>query len=405
MFFMPTQILGGLLRGLFTLALIGVGAYFLIYWYNHREVVVVAPPVVVNPDRPGEEPREEPRSHVVTWEFGWNRETYFLLGGIALLTWALGGGWLVPRVLPRPKADDPETPRDGAVQRIRRDDGTELHVEFYGPAAGPTIVLTHGWGLDSDEWTYARKRLSARHRLIVWDLPGLGKSKGPDDKDWSLEKLARDLDAVVALAGAGPVVLLGHSIGGMIVLTYCRLFHASLAPRVRGVVIAHSTYTNPARTTSTPRLHTALQKPLLEPLCHLMIWLDPLVRLMTWLSYLNGSVHRSTDKSSFSGHESRGQLDFISRYMLVDSPAVLGRGMLGMFRYDATATLPTIPVPALIVAGDRDETCVPEASAFMSRTIPNATLVTLPDSRHCGLFEHHETFHAAVEAFVVRCEG
>ena len=191
----------------------------------------------------------------------------------------------------------------------------------------------------------------------------------------------------------------------MIVLTYCRLFPAALGPRVKGVAIAHSTYTNPAKTTSTPGLHTALQKPLMEPLCHLMIWLSPLVWLMNVLSYLRGSVHHSTDKSSFSGHESRGQLDFISRYMLVDSPAVLARGMLCMFRYDATATLATIPVPALIVAGDRDETCTPEASAFMSRTIPNAKLVTLPDSRHCGLFEHHETFHAAVEEFVARCGG
>ena len=402
MFFMPFQILGIWLRGLFTLVLLGAGAYLLVHWYQHRQIVVVDPPVRVEPGRSDDETREEPRSHVVVWEFGWNRETAFLLGGLALAGWSLGGGWALPRLLPRAKTDDPETPRDGAVQRLRRDDGTELHVEVYGPADGTPIVLTHGWGLDGDEWTYARKRLAARHRLIVWDLPGLGKSKGPANKDWSVEKLARDLDAVVGLAGGRPVVLLGHSIGGMIVLTYCRLFPAALGPRVKGVAIAHSTYTNPAKTTSSPRLYTALQKPLLEPLCHLMVWLSPVVRLMNVFGYLDGSAHRSTDKSSFSGHESRGQLDFMARYMLVDSPAVLARGMLGMFRYDATATLAAIPVPALIVTGDRDETCVPEASVFMSRAIPGAKLVTLRDARHCGLFEHHEEFHAAVEEFVAK---
>ena len=404
MLFMPFQILGVWLRGLVTLAMIGVGAYLLVYWYDHREVVVVDLPTQTEIVRPGKEPGEVTRSHVVTWEFGWNRETICLVGGVFLLGWSFGGGWVLPRLLPKARTDDPKTPRDGAVQTIRRPDGTELHVETYGPANATTIVMTHGWGLDSDEWTYARKRLAVRYRLIVWDLPGLGKSKGPDNKDWSLEKMAGDLDAVVALAGDRPVILLGHSIGGMITLTYCRLFPASLGPRVRGIVLANSTYTNPVKTMSNPGLYSALQKPLLEPLCHLMVWLSPLVWLMDVLSYINGSAHSSTEKASFSGHESRGQLDFMARYYLVIWPAVAARGMLGMFRYDATPTLPTIPIPALVVTGDRDETCVPEASAFMARTIPNAKLVTLKDARHCGLFEHHEAFHAAVEEFVAGCE-
>jgi hypothetical protein len=102
----------------------------------------------------------------VPWQFGLNRETAFLLGGLALSLRSLGGR-SVRRLLLRPGADVPKSLPADEVQRLRRLDGTELHVEMYGPADGPPIVLTHGWGLDGDEWYYARKELAQRYRLIV----------------------------------------------------------------------------------------------------------------------------------------------------------------------------------------------------------------------------------------------
>jgi pimeloyl-ACP methyl ester carboxylesterase len=71
-----------------------------------------------------------------------------------------------------------------------------------------------------------------------------------------------------------------------------------------------------------------------------------------------------------------------------------------MFQYDATAVLPKISVPALIVTADGDTTCLPEASEYMARTIPSARLIRLAKGRHCAVFEFHEEFHAAVSAFV-----
>lgn len=288
--FMPFQVLGVWLRGLLSLILLGGAIYLLTEWYNHRYLYIreTAPPVRTEnqPDggsRPERPPREQPQPvgeeetlRVVPWQIGLNRETAFLFGGLALTVWSLGG-WTGRRLLRRRGLDEPKKTHDGETQRLRRPDGTELHVEMYGPADGTPFVLTHGWGLDSDEWYYAKKKLAQRHRLIVWDLPGLGKSTRPANSDWSLEKLAGDLDAVLTLAGGRPAVLLGHSIGGMIALTFCRLFPQALGSRVRVLVIAHSTYTNPVKTTSKPALYTALQKPVLEPLCHLMVWLAPLV--------------------------------------------------------------------------------------------------------------------------------
>ena len=54
--------------------------------------------------------------------------------------------------------------------------------------------------------------------------PDLASQAGRSDRDWSLEKLARQLHAVIGVAGEKPVTLLGHSIGVMIILTYCKVF-------------------------------------------------------------------------------------------------------------------------------------------------------------------------------------
>ena len=209
--------------------------------------------------------------------------------------------------------DEPRDLRTGEKHRIRRPDGSELQVECYGPADGPPVILTHGWGATSTEWYYLKKHLTDRFRLIVWDLPGLGLSRKPDNNDYRLEKMAADLEAVLTFAGNQPAVLVGHSIGGMILLTFCRVFPEALGQRVAGLVLAHTTYKNPVRTTRMASLYTMLEKPVIIPLTYLTIALWPLVWLMDIMSYLNGSAHRSTRRSSFAGTETPGQVDFIAQ--------------------------------------------------------------------------------------------
>ena len=175
--------------------------------------------------------------------FGLNEETMLLAIALILMLLALGGGTIVKAILRLTRSKTAETdadprkmPKAVSQQRLRRPDGSELHIEFYGPEDGIPIVLTHGWGLDSREWNYLKRDLSDRFRLIVWDEPGLGRSTPPTNRDYSLKNLARDLEAVLALAGDKPSILLGHSIGGMITLTFCGLFASMLRSRIMGIV-------------------------------------------------------------------------------------------------------------------------------------------------------------------------
>src|SRR4029077_9553748 len=189
-----------------------------------------------------------------------------------------------------------------------------------------------------------------------------------------------------------PAILLGHSIGGMITLTFCRLFPKSLGTRVRGIALVQTSYTNPVRTTNMSGLLTALERPVIVPLLHLTIWLSPLLWLSNLLSYLNGSALLSTKSSGFAGTETWEELDFVARFQLQASPAVMARGMLGVLRYEATATLKANSVPALILAGNRDPVCKPEASKRMRREIPAGQWAQLAPAKHMGLIEHHTKF-------------
>ena len=391
----PIFILQTWLLGLFSLGIIG-GALYLVHEWQQRSW------------------RWDPvlEQSFFAPNFGLNEETMLLAIALILILLALGGGTIVKAILRLTRSKTAETdadprkmPKAVSQQRLRRPDGSELHIEFYGPEDGTPIVLTHGWGLDTREWNYLKRDLSDRFRLIVWDEPGLGKSTPPTNRDYSLKNLARDLEAVLALAGDKPSILLGHSIGGMITLTFCGLFASMLRSRIMGIVLTHTTPTNPVRTTSGAAFYTAIEKPVLMPLMYLTIALSPLVWLMNWLSYLNGSAHLSTKHSSFGGTETWEQIDFFTRFQPEAWPAVMARGMLGMMRYDATETLAGISVPTLVVAGDQDSVTKPEASERIRSGIPKARLITLAPAKHLGLIEHHTRYAEVVREFAYAAEA
>lgn len=367
MVFMPFNFLFIWLVGLLSIGILGGGIYILYEWY-----------------------------------IGELEGMSYLLGGLGMILWSFGGRLVSLPLFRRPGTDEPKRIRSETVQRVRRPDGTVLQVEFYGPEDGQPIILSHGWGPNSTVWYYAKRQLSDRFRVIVWDLPGLGKSSKPKNKDYSLEKYARDLEAVIDLVGK-PVILLGHSMGGMLTLTFCRLFPEQLGSRVAGLILVDTTYTNPVKTAIFSKVLRAVQKPLLEPLLYLTIGLSPLLWLMTWLSYFNGSLHISVELSGFKGTETRGQLEFSALLSALGSPGVLARGTLAMFKYEETATLSTINVPVLLIVGASDIATKPGASIRMKAALPQSEFVTLRPGGHMSLMEQNQEFAEVVSAFSAAC--
>ncbi len=335
-----------------------------------------------------------------TWESEWDRHAAAFSSVLAILFVLLFGRFFTPRLWLRRDREDSAPPKPREYRTIRRPDGTLLHVELYGPPDGLPMVLTHGCGGDGSEWHYIKKTFADRYRLIIWDLPGMGKSSWADNHDFSMEKMAGDMNAVLELAEGRPAVLVGHSTGGMIVLTFCRLFPDRLRTHVAGLVLAHTTPTNPALTLSPTWLMPYLQKIVLEPFAYFAIVASPIMSLLFKFGYLSGVAHWWIHLEMFAGTESRGQLDFATWYVFKAPISAIARTNLAMFRYDATNVLSTIQTPTLVVTGDRDITTVPDASRRMAAEVQNGELVVLEPARHLGIIERHEEFRDSLERFL-----
>jgi pimeloyl-ACP methyl ester carboxylesterase len=104
----------------------------------------------------------------------------------------------------------------------------------YAFGSGPTIVLVHGLGSRSGHWMATARRLARHHRVVLVDLPGHGDTGMPDP--FSLEQAELALDRAISEAASGPVVLVGHSLGGVVAAAEA-MDHPS---RVRALVLVEA---------------------------------------------------------------------------------------------------------------------------------------------------------------------
>lgn len=114
--------------------------------------------------------------------------------------------------------------RDGFAQSP---DGTEIAYAVHGHA-GPWVALVPGFVCPDNFWKYLLPELAQNYRVIIYDLRGLGRSGTPREpgrrarnlspEDFSIPKQVRDLKAVMDAAGAQRAALIGHSMGGQIIL-------------------------------------------------------------------------------------------------------------------------------------------------------------------------------------------
>jgi pimeloyl-ACP methyl ester carboxylesterase len=329
------------------------------------------------------------------------REDWRLWTGAGLLTWSLLGRFLLPFVLAKGGGRKTDA-RHGAGAMTPGATGSSLFVEQLGPAGAPVVVFTHGWGMDLTYWDYAKQDLADRFRLVLWDLPGLGRSKPPKTGEIAVANFAADLAGLLATLDRR-AVLVGHSIGGMTLQTLVR-DHPEMLSRVAGFVLLNTTYTNPLKTMVLGRVLLALQRPLLEPAMHLTIWLQPLLWVAKWQSYLSGSMHVGM-RLGFGKFVTRSQLAHVALLAARASPAIEAKGNLAMFHWDASGALSDLGTPVLIVGGDRDIITKLQASERLSRDTPLAELKVVEGGNHMGPMERADVYNAAIADFTLSVQS
>jgi pimeloyl-ACP methyl ester carboxylesterase len=107
-----------------------------------------------------------------------------------------------------------------AAHAVKSPDGVEIRYEWAG-SGEPTIVFVHGWSCDRSYWRAQIDSFSKTNRVVAIDLGGHGES-GLGRKEWTMQAFGADVRAVLEALDARGVVLVGHSMGGPVILEAAR---------------------------------------------------------------------------------------------------------------------------------------------------------------------------------------
>jgi pimeloyl-ACP methyl ester carboxylesterase len=104
--------------------------------------------------------------------------------------------------------------------RVTVPDGVELAVHEWGRGNGAAVVLLHGGGLSSDEWTDLAPQLAERRRVVAFDARGCGASDRDPERRYGVRTIAADLERVCSACGLRAFALVGHSFGAVAACVY-----------------------------------------------------------------------------------------------------------------------------------------------------------------------------------------
>lgn len=123
-----------------------------------------------------------------------------------------------------------EAPNSASAHTILSTDGVSIRYDDLG-AGDPALVFVHGWSCDRSYWSEQLTHFAQSHRVVNIDLAGHGDS-GLDRTEWTMQAFGEDVSAVVTALDLQNVVLVGHSMGGKVIVEAAR----QLGGRVEAVV-------------------------------------------------------------------------------------------------------------------------------------------------------------------------
>jgi pimeloyl-ACP methyl ester carboxylesterase len=282
-------------------------------------------------------------------------------------------------------------------------DGEALAYRVLGDAADPAtapLLTVHGLVSSVHHWQFFTPHFATSRPVVSWDYRGHGGQPVPRDCSCaSVAQFAADSLAVWRAAGVGPAVVVGLSFGVQVALEVWR----ARPDAVRALVLICGTAGRPLdRVSPSPLLRRGA--------CSLVRWLGtqralagPLlgvlrsragVRLARELAYVSGGAHRDACPPEV--------LEGLFGHVANLDPALIGTIVAGYLDHDAFDVLPTIDVPTLIIAGDRDQLTPVAIAERMHRAIAGSSLVVFPGHSHLVQVERPREVHAAIAEFLAR---
>ncbi|TPG16921.1 alpha/beta fold hydrolase [Pedococcus bigeumensis] len=257
------------------------------------------------------------------------------------------------------------------------------------PGGVPTVVLAHGWTLTRASWLPVVEHLGAAGvRVVTYDQRGHGESSPLRDHP-TVRVLGDDLGAVLdVVAPSGPVVLGGHSMGGMTVMAYAGLHPDDFRSRVAGTVLVATSageLQNRLRALEARAMSLAARMPRI-----------PAGRFVTT---------RGQRRLLFGADADPAQVE-LTRDMVASTPLpTMGRFFGALGEHDESEALTQLDgIPTVVLVGDRDRLTPPGHSQRLAELVPHAELRILPGRGHMLMYEATDevvdAFHSVLDAAI-----
>lgn len=296
----------------------------------------------------------------------------------------------------------------GTVRTATTEDGVVLQVEVHEPPGwrpdtDPTVIFTHGYALNQDSWHYQRRDLESMARLVFWDQRSHGQSGRGESGTHTIDQLGRDLIAVIkSVQTGGPVILVGHSMGGMTVMSAAAQEPELFGDVVRGVGLiatssgAMNTVSFGLPAVAAQRLHRYSGQAV-EALAAQAALVD-LTRRRT-----NDLGHLLTLVYSFGGWSSPTMTRFVAEMLNGTPTEVVAEFLPTLLAHDKTEALAAMQqVEILVMVGTNDLLTPVAHSKEIVRHLPGAELVVIPDTGHMIALERPSQVNYHLRQLIMR---
>ncbi len=252
------------------------------------------------------------------------------------------------------------------------------------PEGTPTLVLCHGFTGASHDFALEVDALAADRRVVTLDQRGHGRSSGTGHLDgYSIEQLATDLTSFLEAVGDGPVDLLGHSMGGRVVM---------------GVVLGRPELVRSLILMDTSAWSFLPSDEEIRAMVHHFIdTFDPAGGMPASLS-MGGPEDVLIEARTPA--EWRREKDAIFAGMDAYAVKGLGSELMGDAADDdgsLRANLPSISCPTTVIVGEHDDPLVDQAPE-LAGGVSDGRLTVIPGAYHSPQLTHAAEWRTAVEA-------
>ncbi|MFI6906735.1 alpha/beta fold hydrolase [Nonomuraea sp. NPDC050394] len=282
---------------------------------------------------------------------------------------------------------------------VETDDGAVIDVDVRESGTPAyAVVFAHGWVLNRHSWHYQREALPDEAMLVGYDQRGHGASTAGPAGPCSIERLAADLEAVIdaAVPPGLPIVLAGHSMGGMTIMGLAARRPELFGDRVVAVALI---------STSSGRLAEGLAGRTAPVLLNRLKARAALIDASPAL--LRAGTNWPVTRLAAFGPKARGHhVRFVNRMVAATPTEVMVGYFHAILAHDKLAALQALSrVETLIMVGERDRLTTPAHARRIAGALPGATLVVAPGAGHMLGLERPELVNAALKALIRRSLG